>query len=497
MRTAGALLFVVLGGIPLRAQETRAQEIRAQETGAQETIGEACPADALRIRPDQSLGMAVNLNPPGASFCILAGLHRLEFATPKTGQSFFGEPGAILSGAKILTGFKQVGQGWAAPSEVVPDAKARGVCARGYEACRLAVGVFVDGVPLRQVASRELLRAGSFFHDRVKRQIVLSDPPGEKLVEVAVVPFAFQGSADKVTIRGLVIEKYANPPQEGAVRGDGRGWRVEKSELRLNNGAGVSVGPDGAIVKSRIHHNGQIGATADGANILLEGNEIWSNNIYGFDPSWDAGGVKITVSSQVVFRDNHVHHNNGPGLWCDERCEDVLFEGNLVEFNQSAGIFFELSSRAVIRRNTLRENNQAGASWFWGAEIQIAASDYAEIYENTLIVRDSGRGVMLIDQNRWKVGGGFYKTQGNRVHHNDVTFLGTGATGGVSSSDPAAENFAIIAKGGNTFDHNTYRVLGSRAPIFAWDTAPMDFASFRSRGQEPNGRVIAGAPRAP
>lgn len=481
MRAAGALLFLLLGGLPLRAEEA---------------VGEACPADALRIRPDQSLAVAVQLNPPGTSFCMVAGLHRLQFATPKAGQSFFGEPGAILSGAKILTGFKQVGQSWAAPAEV-PDAKARGVCARGYEACRLAVGVFVDGKPLRQVASREQLRAGSFFHDRLRREIVLSEPPGERLVEVAVVPFAFRGSAEKVTIRGLVIEKYANPPQEGAVRGDGRGWRVEKSELRLNNGAGVSVGPDGAIVKSRIHHNGQIGATADGANILLEGNEIWSNNIYGFASAWDAGGVKITDSTQIVFRDNHVHHNNGPGLWCDERCNDVLFEGNLVEFNQSAGIFFELSSRAVIRRNTLRQNNQSGASWFWGAEIQIAASEYAEIYENTLVVRESGRAIMLIDQNRWKVGGGFYKTRGNRVHHNDVSFLGTGAAGGVSSTDPAAENFAIIAKGGNLFDHNVYRVLGSKAPIFAWDTAPMDFASFRSRGQELNGNLITGEPRAP
>lgn len=454
---------------------------------------EACPADAIRISPDESLAAAVELAPAGARFCIAAGLHRMQFAAPKAGQSFFGEPGAILSGAKVLTGFRQAGHSWVASVDI-PAGRARGICARGYEACGFPVAVFIDGAPLRQVASRELLRAGAFFHDRLRQEIVLAEPPAGKLIEVTAVPYAFHSKAGRVLIRGLTIEKYANPAQEGAIRGNGRGWRVENSELRLNSGAGVSVEADGAIVDCKIHHNGQIGATADGSNILLEGNEIWANNIYGFSSGWDAGGVKITETSDVVFRNNHVHHNNGPGLWCDERCVNVLFEGNLVEFNQSAGIFFELSSQAVIRRNTLRRNNQARASWFWGAEIQIAASEYADISENTLIVGDSGRAVMLIDQNRWKVGGGFYKTRGNRVHHNDISFLGAGAVGGVSVSDPKAENFAIIAKGGNSFDHNTYRALGKQPPVFAWDTAQMDFAGFRALGQELSGVLTAEEP---
>lgn len=475
---AWAVLVLLSGGCPVLAEQ-----------GA----GKACPIDAIRIRQDQSLESAVAWAPPGASFCIETGLHRMQSAAPKSGQRFFGEPGAVLNGARVLSNFLHAGGVWIAGGQIQAGVE-RGVCARGYEACALSIGVFMDGEPLRQVAGRALLRSGTFFYDRGRRQIVLADSPDGRLVEVSAARYAFHGTADAVVISGLVIEKYFNPAQEGAVHGEGRGWRVENSELRLNSGAGVSVGSDGAISNCKIHHNGQIGVTADGSNILLEANEIWSNNIYGFDSEWDAGGVKITVSSDIVFRNNHVHHNNGPGLWCDERCVNVLFEGNLVEYNQSAGIFFELSSKAVIRRNTLRQNNQAGYGGLWGAEIQIAASEEADIHENILIVRESGRAIMLIDQNRWKVGGGFYKTRGNRVHHNDISFLGTGSVGGVSVPDREAENFGIIEKGGNAFDHNTYRFRGLRPPIFLWDALRMDFAGFRKQGQERNGTLNAMAP---
>ncbi|RDJ24069.1 right-handed parallel beta-helix repeat-containing protein [Bosea caraganae] len=449
----------------------------------------ACPAGAIRIGTEQSLFAAVEEAAPGASFCIAAGLHRLQFAAPKDGQRFFGEPGAILSGAKLLDGFRPDGRFWAASADISIGVT-RGVCAPGYEACARPVGVFIDDEPQRQVARKELLRPGAFFYDRPKQEIVLAEPPGGRRVEVTAVPYAFYSTASSVLISGLTVEKYANPAQEGAIRGDGEAWRVENAELRLNSGAGVSVDADGVIVNCNIHHNGQIGATADGVDILLEGNEIWANNISGFEPGWDAGGVKITVATEVTFRNNHVHHNNGPGLWCDERCANVVFEDNLVEFNQGAGIFFELSSQAVIRRNTLRQNNQAGAGWYWGAEIQIAASELADITGNTIVVRPSGRAVMLIDQNRWKVGGGFYKTRGNRVHGNDVTFLGAGATGGVSVSDPSAENFAIMAKGANAFEGNTYRAPAGQVPVFAWDTVQGDFAGFRALGQEQHGTLI-------
>ena len=83
-----------------------------------------------------------------------------------------------------------------------------------------------------------------------------------------------------------------------------------------------------------IHHNGQIGIEGNGRDIRIEHNRIWSNNIRGFDSDWEAGGVKIALSDGVAFRGNHVHDNDGPGLWCDIDCRNVVYENNLVENNE-------------------------------------------------------------------------------------------------------------------------------------------------------------------
>jgi len=486
MKALAAAAVLLLAAVPLGAVPLEATPV----------AGSTCPANASRIGPEQSLAEAAARGPLGAAFCIASGIHRMQVVRPKAGQRFFGETGAILNGARILSDFRQVNGSWVA-REQAPVGVPRGMCAPGREGCDLPVGVFLDGKPLRRVSNRTGLLPGTFFHDWASRDIVLADAPEGRLVEISTAPHAFVGDTGGVLIRGVVVEKYFNPAQEGAIRGDGRGWRVENSELRLNSGAGVSVGPDGVVTNCNIHHNGQIGVTADGSNILIAANEIWANNTQGFDMAWDAGGLKITESSNIILRENHVHHNDGPGLWCDERCVNVLFEGNTVEFNRGAGIFFELSSQAVIRGNRLRENNQAGASWFWGAEIQIAASELAEIDDNRLIVREGGRAIMLIDQNRWKVGGGYYKTQGNRVHRNQINFLGAGAMGGVSVSDRWAENFAMIGRGGNVFDRNIYLFRGRTAPTFVWDLVQTDFAGFRRQGQEANGVLLADPTSAP
>ena len=453
-------------------------------------VGAACPPDAIALSPGMSIQAAVEKARPGASFCIKAGIHRLQFVAPKAGQKFFGEPGSVLNGARVLTRFERDGNAWVAPGQTQIGVK-HGECAKTHPACSLSPGFFIDDKPLQQVASKAELASNRFFFDHAAGRIHFVDDPTGKLVEAAAARFAFKSPADNVLIKGLVIEKYYNPAQQGAVQGEeGKGWRVERTEFRLNSGVGVAVGTNGAIVDCRIHHNGQLGASAGGTNILLEGNEIWANNIYGFDSAWEAGGVKIANSDRVTLRDNHVHHNVGPGLWCDIDCRDVIYEGNTVEYNAGPGIFHEISYAAVIRNNTLRENGQAAPPWFWDSEIQVAASQDVEVHGNTMTVRPGGRSIMLIDQNRRRQAGGYYKTQRNNVHHNDITFLGAGWTGGASDARPGAENFSIIEKGGNRFDQNTYRVPDGVRPQFVWGHTLMDLTGFRDQGQERNGTLL-------
>jgi parallel beta-helix repeat protein len=453
----------------------------------------ACPPDAIALSPGTSIQAAAETAWPGASFCIKAGVHRLQFVAPKAGQKFFGEPGSVLNGARVLTRFERDGNGWVAPGQTQIGVK-HGDCAKTHPACSLSLGFFIDDKPLQQVASKAELAPNRFFFDQAAGRIHFVDDPAGKQVEATVARYAFKSPADNVLIKGLVIEKYYTPAQQGAVQGkEGKGWRVERTELRFNSGVGVAVGTNGAIVDCRIHNNGQLGATAGGTNILLEGNEIWANNIYGFDSDWEAGGVKITNSDRVTLRDNLVHHNAGPGLWCDINCRDVMYEGNTVEYNAGPGIFHEISYAAVIRNNTLRENGQAALPWFWGSEIQVAASQDVEVYGNAMTVRPGGRAIMLIDQNRKRETGGYYKTQRNNAHHNEITLLGAGWTGGVSDARTGAENYSIIENGGNRFDHNTYRVMDGVHPQFIWGRAVRDFTGFQGQGQERNGTLLSHA----
>ena len=260
-------------------------------------------------------------------------------------------------------------------------------------------------------------------------------------------------------ISNLTVEKYASVAQKGAIQTtEGTGWTIENCEMRWNSGAGIGIGTGGRVRGCDIHHNGQTGIAGHGRDILIENNRIWSNNIYGFDYTWEAGGVKIALSDGVTFRGNHVHDNIGPGLWCDIDCRDVVYDGNLVENNQDIGIFHEISFKAVIRNNVVRHNGSGHRGGFWRAEIGVAASQDVEVKNNTLTVAAGGCGIVLIDQGRPTRNAGKYKTRNNTIHDNDLTFEGAACAGGVSDVSFLDENFAIITDGNNSFDSNLYRV---------------------------------------
>jgi hypothetical protein len=261
--------------------------------------------------------------------------------------------------------------------------------------------------------------------------------------------------------------------------------------VRLNSGAGISVGTGSRVRNCNVHHNGQIGIEGTGKDIHIESNRIWSNNIRGFNPAWEAGGVKFGESDSVTFRANHVHDNYGLGLWCDIDCRNVVYEDNLVENNQYSGIFHEISFKAVIRNNSLRHNGKGDRGWFWGADITISASQDVEVEGNTVTVASGGCGIMLIDQGRRSDGGRKYKTRNNTVHANEMTFEGAPCAGGAADTNPDDENFDIITDGNNKFDSNTYRVGRASEPArFVWGRDVTDWNGFRRKGLERNGRLV-------
>ena len=63
--------------------------------------GASAAGSGVAVFPGDSIQALVNANPAGTSFVIKAGVHRRQQVTPKNGNSFVGEPGAVLTGEDV------------------------------------------------------------------------------------------------------------------------------------------------------------------------------------------------------------------------------------------------------------------------------------------------------------------------------------------------------------------------------------------------------------
>jgi parallel beta-helix repeat protein len=454
------------------------------------TSGAACPAGAVAVAPGTSIQAVIDKAGDGAAFCLKSGVHRVQVVRPRSGQRFYGETGTILNGSRLVAHFRREGRFWLAQAQLYASPR-HGECLPSAPNCNQPEALFFDDKPLVRAASQTTLANGAFYLDYARGLIVVVDDPTGRKVELTVGFFAFESFARDVRISNVIVEKYASVAQKGAVHArEGVGWHIEDCEVRLNSGSGIDVGTGSVVRNCDIHHNGQIGIVGNGKGIRIEDNHIWSNNTKGFDPAWEAGGAKIAVSDGVTFRGNHVHDNNGPGLWCDIECRNVLYEGNRVENNHDVGIFHEISFDAVIRNNVLRSNGVGGRGWLWASDIVVAASQDVQVTGNTLTVAAGSCGIVLIDQGRRAENGREYKTRDNIIRGNDMTFAGAPCAGGVSDTKPTDPNFAVIERDNNRFDGNTYRAPRTNpAGRFVWGHEVTDWEGFRRKGLEPTGRL--------
>jgi hypothetical protein len=293
-------------------------------------------------------------------------------------------------------------------------------------------------------------------------------------------------SNPNVTVGGFIIEDFANagPPSSGdAAIKAGANWLITDNEVRDNARIGVRLGGGTVLRRNYVHHNGQYGVVGGFVDdVLWEGNEISYNNTenYGFG---DAGGTKVVKSSNVTFRDNYVHHNNGNGLWADTDNINFTYEGNTVEYNVGSGILHEVSYDAVIRNNTVRYNAAIaeGQSIGYGSNIQLSVSQNVEIYGNT--VEGDTNGIGLHDIDRGTGAYGEYKVANVYVHDNIVKMKGAAETG-LNGDRPAA--YASSAH--NRFEDNTYYVSNLSGSYWHWGQS-RDWPGWTTSGQDPAGTL--------
>jgi hypothetical protein len=433
------------------------------------------------IYPGQHIQSVVNARPPGSTFLLKAGVHRMQTVQPRDGDTFIGEPGTILSGARPITTFTAGGSYWVATNQFANGAIA-GECEAGFPRCGYPEELFVDDQPLRHVDSLVDLAPGSWFFDRDEGRIYVGDDPTGRRAELSVTPTAFMPTGNDVVIRELTIEKYASPSQQAAISADGVvNWLVIGNEIRLNHGLGVRVATGTRVIGNRVHHNGQLGVGGTGEGVVIDGNEISFNNTAHFNPAWEAGGAKFTRTISLAVRSNVVHDNRGHGLWTDIDNINTSYESNRVEDNARIGVLHEISDSATIRGNVVRRNGFGFADWIWGAGILVAASRDVEVSDN--VVEDNADGIGGVQQARGSGVRGPHDLENLWVHDNRVR-MRSGWTGIV---EDVGTQYVYTGRN-NRFERNQYQ-LGALMFPFVWMDGERTGAEWRRFGQDVDGLI--------
>ncbi len=397
-------------------------------------------AAEVSVYPWQNLEDMVNSYPGGTTFVIKTGVHRMQYAVPKSYDSFIGESGAVMNGAQHLTSFSQSGSYWVAHVYASSKTSDSSLCESTHPGCDFPEQLFFDDGAKIRVLYLSQVGPGKWYLDYSTGEVYMGDDPSGHNVEISLVGYAFAGSATNVKISQLVIEKYASPRDQGAVDGESpsgplsQHWTVEWNDIRLNHGAGVRIGDYMWVYHNQIYNNGQLGLGGTGKNAVIQNNAIYYNDLAGYLYKV-AGGTKFVRCYNLTIQYNNVHNNNGPGLWVDIDNDYVLMEYNTTSYNLVAGIFVEISYHVTVRYNNSQHDgyNPQGSSLWWGAGILNNSSPYVSVYSNTVMYCTNGIGAIQADRGTGAYGP--YLVEYFVVHNNSITQVNGVAEGIVKASN--------------------------------------------------------------
>jgi hypothetical protein len=446
-------------------------------------------ATTVTITPSENIETVVNANAAGTTFIIEAGTYRMQSIIPKSGDVFEGQAGADLNGSRLLTSFSRSGSYYIATGQS-QHGTSNGTCLSGYSGCVYPEDLFFNSVPLQRVTSLSAVTSGKWYFDYSNQTVYFVDNPSGKTVEIGVTTHAFSGSASNVTIKGLTIEKYAVPAQDGPITGNG--WTIESNEIRLNHGGGIHLNSNQVIESNYIHHNGQEGLTGTGSNVLIQNNEIAFNNTLGFNFGWEAGGTKFSNMTNLTVQGNYVHDNKGPAFSLDYQCYNWTIQGNRTSGNYVAGILDETSYDGTARYNIIENDatypGKLNPSMWWACGINIYASPNAHVYGNTLI--NNSNGICLISNSRGSGNRGAFEVQNLSAHDNVIVQSTGSASGAVANSGIYMD---VYNSWNNHWTSNTYKLSNPLA--YTWlggsSYVSLDSAQWKSSGQDTAGTWIA------
>ena len=456
--------------------------------------------------PVGSLERALELVPSGGTIVLRGGTYRdgsSDRITKSVTLQAYPHEQVWFDGADVVTDWRSDGEGrwvlddWSTPSfcdghyyDFPYDAQRednRGPCTHldmadnpDNPAAGSPQMLYVDGVALREVPTREQVEGRSFFYDQQERRVHLGVDPQDRFVEMAARPMALrlEGGDGGSVVRGLGFRRYATNEYNGnathgAVLSAQPGNVYESNAFTQMAGAGMTVSDSRDVVVrgNRFVENGFNGLDANGSStsggqddIVLERNLFDGNNTEGFgvgcEASCAAAGSKLAHMNGLTIRDNVFSDTReGTGFWCDLDCSRAVITGNVFEGNDASGLYYEVSKNGIVADNLMVGNGDYGLK---------SGSADMEIFHNTFV--DNGTAVLLYDDDRSPDVDG-WSDVGPDTYDND--FVNNVVVGGA----PPFAAWRTSSRGGNTgpdgfvedMDYNAYgRPSGDGEVLIEW-----------------------------
>ena len=297
--------------------------------------------------------------------------------------------------------------------------------------------IFVDGRPLRQMASLDDLQGMTdvFFVARDGKSMYVrlrgDAPPTDKFIEITVREQIFAPltrNLPHIRVAGFTMEHAANAspfPQTGAVSvRAGRSWIIEDNVIRYANTIGLDIGEEGwgglnggmkpkvwqdtpredmphgpwsgasghIVRRNIITDNGQAGIAAYAArpDLLIEDNLIERNNRLHFAVDSESGGFKGHGVHNSIFRRNVFRDNDCNGLWLDSACDNNRITQNLFLNNVGSGLFLEANGHGGefkgilwnLVDNNIAANTRPAVGGFYGDGFYVHSGGQAVFCHN-------------------------------------------------------------------------------------------------------------------
>lgn len=456
-------------------------------------------ADEVRLTTSDTFAVVVNSKPAGTTYRIASGTHRMQWVTPKDGDRFFGENGAVMKGSKLLSpaaatqvtvtstttvsGTQIISSGtfyrWANEPGVRGDGDmplgvdVKTGCAREVH---FVSELFVNGGRFKHVDGMHLLVSdGQWYYDEVGDFVYVLNNPTGKTVELSLTDYAFNlKDKQNVTIENLTISHYADGKRPiGAVQGNfSSGVVVRNVDFSYNHGAGLGIGPGMLVDHNRFFQNGRIGFSGMGvtpAVIHIRNNLFFENKQLGYSTG-EEGALKVALCVGGVFEQNWLLSPIGSfGIWFDEINAENLIRSNRVE-GGNRSIYYEIGGSNTAGPTSISWNSIVGPR---ESGVMLKESANTMVFENA-ISDCLNTGITAEDGPR-SPGLSHFKAWGNDIS--------------VPDGDPKRKHFRVMGTPSmfDLIDRNNYRGQDKFVPYGDSNATPTTFASWKAAGFDANG----------